>query len=213
MHSFARIKNLLFPLLSCLPFSPIQNTIMTRTLVTFETIPEDRSVPDLPKEVNAGGRPLVVRGKPSMVTLPALKSTLTELQACLIPLRQAYSKYKRQVIIHKFKTGVMKRQTLGQRVEEMQQSLAIMKNKKVLANFSVNLGKTENGKRTRILVSASEEGAVINAASLSYLALEREPAVIQTVKDALDLHGTTVSSSRAICGSCPLHIKVSTKIA
>lgn len=173
---------------------------MTAVMLTFETIPEDHSVPDLPKEVNGHC------GNTTPVMLPPINSTLNELRACLMPLRQAYDKYKRQALLHKL--GTIKRQTLDKRAEEMQQSLATMRSQKVFANFSVILGKTDDGKRTRVLASGSEEAAVINAASLSYLALEREPAVIQSVKTALDLYGTTMSSSRAFCGSCPLHVQV-----
>lgn len=49
---------------------------------------------------------------------------------------------------------------------------------------------------------------VLNAGCLSYLDLERHPDVIAASKAALDEFGTSITNSRAVCGSCPIHTQV-----
>jgi len=83
------------------------------------------------------------------------------------------------------------------------------------ANFAVIKGVPAHSdddatiKPTTIVLRGGEEITdALNAASLSYLGLEREPEVIEAVKSALDIYGTSVTNSRAVCGSCPLHVEV-----
>lgn len=108
-----------------------------------------------------------------------------------------------------------KRMTPQDHLYQWQQIKSTMVQAKALGIFTINLGRVkreDGGYNTRMRLphhDDKEEVEVLNAGSLSYLGLDKDPEVIQAVKEALDEYGTSVTNSRAVCGRCPLHVQVS----
>ncbi|KAI8465371.1 MAG: hypothetical protein J3K34DRAFT_87789 [Monoraphidium minutum] len=136
---------------------------------------------------------------------------LDELVAAMEEARRTADRYMEQAVFRR-----LLRSGGGQTFEERAAEIEGVKDRlagvRALGHFATTLGRAPGaaaggGARTRMLLRG-EEVEVLNAGCLSYLGIERHPEVIAASKAALDDYGTSVTNSRAVCGSCPIHTQV-----